>query len=616
MLHRQQRYQGGHIGPVQGTDIAVVDPAKRARQIADERIRLFFLQDAVQSFHGIRYLHILALLGSGSVGFVTWLMAGTDVHRILLWCSIIFAIEAAITGINHAFQRRDPDKLTLRQWASITTVIIGCNGMSWSFGPVFLHVDNVPISVLAPVWGIVNIMAAAVASGALYAPAMVALVTGATLPAMIWLGSFQGGLELAVAVCIGVSLPFLLAIGYFSVNEAGEAIAARLTIADLLEVQTQQTNQIRDAHLERNRFFSAASHDLRQPLHAMGFYVSLLPRAASSKERDEILSRLSECASGLNRQFNAIMGVAETDAAVEAASIRPTRLQEILDRLSINFKPDTELKSLAFRVMPTTLWVDVAPELLERVLANLLSNAIKYTPAGGVLLGVRRHNGYAEIQVVDTGMGIAKRDVPLIFQDFFQIANPERNRDKGFGLGLGIVRRLCLGMNWLLTVKSKVGRGTIFSVRVPLAAAESKATANDRSVEAATETSVNTASVIFVDDDPLVRDAMRRLLSDWNFSVDLCQTGAEAIDILRGGPAEKRWHVLLDYRLAGNEDGLNLADSMRAQFGNRIQLTMMSAETNEQLMEGAQSRGITLLRKPVKPIRLRAALTAGVSPDA
>jgi len=108
---------------------------------------------------------------------------------------------------------------------------------------------------------------------------------------------------------------------------------------------------------------------------------------------------------------------------------------------------------------------------------------------------------------------------------------------------------------------------------------------------------------------------MRRLLADWNFSVDLCQTGAEAIDILRGGPAEKRWHVLLDYRLAGNEDGLNLADSMRAQFGNRIQLTMMSAETNEQLMEGAQSRGITLLRKPVKPIRLRAALTAGVSPD-
>ena len=139
----------------------------------------------------------------------------------------------------------------------------------------------------------------------------------------------------------------------------------------------------------------------------MGFYISLMPRTHDVKERGEILSRLSECTSSLDRQFNAIMGVAETDAAVEAGSVQSVPLREVVDRVVANFRPEAELKSLVLRIVPTSLWGQIAPELLERILANLVSNAIKYTPAGGVLVGVRRRNEYADILVIDTGIGIA-----------------------------------------------------------------------------------------------------------------------------------------------------------------------------------------------------------------
>jgi CheY-like chemotaxis protein/anti-sigma regulatory factor (Ser/Thr protein kinase) len=281
-----------------------------------------------------------------------------------------------------------------------------------------------------------------------------------------------------------------------------------------------------------------------------------------------------------------------------------------LDRVVTSFRPEAKLKSLDMRVVPTRLWAEIAPAILERIMSNLVSNAIKYTPAGVVLLGVRRRGEFAEVLVADTGLGIAEQDLPFIFKDFFQIANPERNRDKGFGLGLGIVRRLSEGMNWSLLVTSKVGRGTTIGVRVPIASDDSRTGVEIQNDIVPCDLRSSTTWVLVLDDDPLVRDAMERLLTDWGLKVALCQTGAEAVAVLHASGPERTWHVLLDYRLAGDETGLEIADRVRAEFGNRVQVTIMSGETNQQLIQATKLRGLTLLRKPVKPIRLRATLAA------
>jgi signal transduction histidine kinase len=542
---------------------------------------------------------------------VTWSAAGTPISHVLIFGFIVFLCESLITVINREFQSRARAESELKYWAWGKTALSACNGCSWGLGPILLHMNGEPISVLLPAWGIVSYVGAAVLAGSYFAPSMLAMMGGAALPASVWLLTFGSGIEFVIGVCIIVTLPFMLLIGLLSVRKTGEAIEAQLEIADLLKIQTIQTRLIRDINQDRNRFFSAASHDLRQPLHAMGFYNSLLPRAKDEIERGELLARLSECASSLDRQFNAILGVAQTDAAVENARIAATPLQDVIDRVVTNLQPEADMKSLQLRVVSTGLWALVAPELLERALSNLVSNAIKYTPTGGVILGARPRGSNVELVVVDSGIGIAQNDLGLIFGDFFQVGNRERNSKKGFGLGLGIVRRLCEGMGWRLEVRSALGRGTSFSIQVPRAAARPQPSSAVEEPLAAQPRPIDQPRVLFVDDDALVRDAMGRMLADWDFDATLCETGSEAISLLRQSDVSTRWHVLLDFRLSGEEDGLRLADRIRAEFGERIRLTLMSGEASEEVLRQAKQRDILLLRKPVKPIRLRAILTAG-----
>jgi two-component system, sensor histidine kinase len=608
---REQSYRSSDQGIAARPDLASGNAPERGRLIADERIRLFFQVNSIPGLRYVRYLHVLAVAGATLVGLVSWALAGSALVNVAIYCGLVCLCESLITVVNRSFQNRTPGEAELKYWAWGKTALSACNGGAWSLGPILLHVDDAPISVLAPVWGVVNYIGAAVLAGAFFPPSIVAMMAGATLPAAIWLLSFGTGIELAAGICMGFSLPFMLLIGLLSIRKTGEAIEARLEIADLLRMQTHQTRQIRDLHHDRNRFFSAASHDLRQPLHAMGFYNSLLSRERSETERGELLGRLSECAASLDRQFNAIIGVARTDAAIEAAAIDVVPVQDVIDRAVANLQPEADSRALRLRVVRTGLWASVAPELLERVLSNLLSNAIKYTPAGGVLVGARRCGAHIHLVVADTGIGIAPEDIGLIFRDFFQISNRERNDSRGYGLGLGIVRRLCTGMHWPLNVNSIVGRGTIFSVQVPAAAkGESGASPATHDVAAVARTESDTVSVLFIDDDALVRDAMGRMLADWDFAAALCETGAEAIALLRNDDQFRRWHVLLDFRLAGGTDGLTVADQLRAEFGDRVRVTLMSGETDEELQDGAAQRGILLLRKPVKPIRLRAVLTS------
>jgi signal transduction histidine kinase/CheY-like chemotaxis protein len=571
---------------------------------------MFFQLGTPEGSRLVRQLHVTAVLGATTVGLVVWWWCDVAISAIALWCGIICACETAITVLMRMFGSRPRAPAELERWAWIKTVLSASNGVAWSLGPILLHVSGQPISILAPVWGILNYTGAAVWDGAYFAPSIFAMLAGVTLPATVWLFFYGGDIGVITSVCLAVSLPFWMGLGWLSSQKIGEAIKARLEIADLLEIQRRQTQQIRDINQDRNRFFSAASHDLRQPLHAMGFYNSLLPRAKDEVERSEILARLSECAASLDRQFNAILGVAQTDAAVENARIAATPLQDVIDRVVTNLQPEADMKSLQLRVAPTGLWALVAPELLERALSNLVSNAIKYTPTGGVILGARPRGANVELVVVDTGIGIAEKDISLIFGDFFQVANRERNSKKGFGLGLGIVRRLCDGMGWRLEVRSALGRGTSFSIQVPRTAPRPQASSIAEEPLAAPPRNAKQARVVFVDDDALVRDAMGRMLADWNFDATLCETGSEAISLLRRSDSSTRWHVLLDFRLSGDEDGLGVADLIRAEFGERVRITLMSGEASEEVQREAKQRDILLLRKPVKPIRLRAILTS------
>jgi len=381
-----------------------------------------------------------------------------------------------------------------------------------------------------------------------------------------------------------------------------EAAAALQEQEHLLERATHEAAMIELANTEKTRFWSAASHDLRQPLHALGLYSALLRKASSEQARNELLEHMGSCVSSLTSLFDAILGVTHAETAHINAKPAAVPLQRVIDQVLIQLRPSAENKGLQLRVVPTSLWAHADPAIIERILGNLLSNAIRYTQEGKILVGVRRRHGKCVLIVADTGIGLSGQDQNRIFDDFFQVSNPERQRDKGYGLGLSTVHRLCAALNYDIEVQSIPSRGSLFSVTLPLDLPTRKEATEDN-----VQTLESDLHVLFVEDDGMVRDAMNRLLTDWGLQVAMCATGDEAIAIL-SQKIDKRWHVLLDYALADNETGFQVADRIRSVIGEGPTIALVTGEEYASVALGAKERGITVLRKPLKPIRLRALL--------
>jgi CheY-like chemotaxis protein/anti-sigma regulatory factor (Ser/Thr protein kinase) len=277
----------------------------------------------------------------------------------------------------------------------------------------------------------------------------------------------------------------------------------------------------------------------------------------------------------------------------------------LLEKVATRFRGDAEAKGLTLRVVKTSLWASTDPRALERVLSNLVANAVRYTERGRVVVGVRRRASRVALLVGDTGVGIAPRHQRKIFEAFYQSSNPDRDRRKGFGLGLAIVERLALALGSHVEVVSELGRGSLFSVLLERSEPmpESVAISSDLGGPP------SSLRVLLVEDDPLVRDATVRTLVGWSIPIEACATESEAMAILASRPHD-RWHVLVDYRLADGGSGLSVVDALLAAEPRPLAVSLLTAEADATLVAEAASRGIPLLVKPLKPIRLRALLAA------
>ncbi|RXH10112.1 ATP-binding response regulator [Bradyrhizobium guangzhouense] len=597
--------------------MAAVSSASRAHAVKRERLQLFFRTRTIPHLPYIRLLQAISTGGAFYTGLLVWLLCELPFAHVMIWTFLVFLSECLITVINDAFRKASPPEDQLWRWGWAKAALCGLNALAWSLAPVLLHVPDAPASVLVPLGALIFFVTIATwIVGADYTPSMWTVMLVATVPASLWLLSFGGGLEKVAGTGLLTLLPFTIATGVIAAGKSEAAIQVRLDIAELLETKARQAQQIEELFAERTRFFSAASHDLRQPLNAMGLYFDLLARSPEQADRNQIIEHLQGCAASLLRQFDAIMGVSATDAEIQDASVRPVAVHEIFLRVASTLNLEARRKSLRLRVFPSTLWCSVDPALLERALLNLIGNAIKYTQKGAVLLGARRRGNTLRVQVIDTGIGIEEQHLASIFDDFFQLGNPERNREKGLGIGLAIVRRLCDAMSWQIEVASVVGRGTGFTLTVPLA--EPVSSPGDVAVSTDAERPPNPADqpgVLVIDDDATTRDSLKRLLTNWGYECAVFEAGDPALHFLETEGAGRRWIVLLDYRLAGGETGLGIADRILKHHPGRTRISMMTGDIGSEIAEGARQRGILLMRKPVQPIRLNALLSTEVAAE-
>lgn len=355
------------------------------------------------------------------------------------------------------------------------------------------------------------------------------------------------------------------------------------------------------ANLAKSRFLAAASHDLRQPMHALGLFISELGQQSHTPDSRRLVQRIAASAEAMENLLDSLLDISKLDAGVLQPSLRSFPLEPLLDRLAAQMRPAAEDHDLQFKVRPSKAWVESDPVLFERILTNLVSNALRYTTHGRVLVACRRRGQRLRVEVRDSGIGIAPEAQEIIFQEFVQLDNDERARDKGLGLGLAIVRRLANLMGHGLDLRSAPQRGSVFAVEVPLAAAQPSAATDDNRAPG----DLGGVVVALLDDDPLARSGMESLLTAWGCVVIAAETPAELVDALT--VAGKPPQVLIsDFRLHGPHNGVDIIYTLRQQATTPVAAVLISGDTGPETLRLAQDAGVPLLHKPVRPARLRA----------
>ncbi|MEO6747878.1 MAG: hybrid sensor histidine kinase/response regulator, partial [Caldimonas sp.] len=374
----------------------------------------------------------------------------------------------------------------------------------------------------------------------------------------------------------------------------------------LVEAMRSAKDAAESANRAKSKFLAAASHDLRQPAHALGLYLAALQGEPMSPGQGAVIARMAAAVTALDTMFNALLDISRMDARVLEVNVHAFPLRPMLHRIAEGFAREAGEKNLRLSVrLSAALSARNAlsdPLLLERIVRNLLDNAVKHTQAGGVLLSCRLRGGPAghwRIEVWDTGPGIPVADQERVFEEFFQLGNLERNRAAGLGLGLSIVRRLSSMLNHSLRLVSTVGRGTRFVLDVQATDEATRAVSSDLQIR-----TLKLLGVGVVDDDPEVRTAMRVLLERWGCVVTTGSSAEELLACAGERPGRRLQVLIVDYQLANGRNGVDAIGELRRACGaNQPALLVSGASAPERLAE-LKARGFDWLIKPVPAARL------------
>ncbi|WP_422095967.1 ATP-binding protein [Variovorax sp.] len=393
-----------------------------------------------------------------------------------------------------------------------------------------------------------------------------------------------------------------------------EALAARLG---------EQIAATERASLEKTRFLGTASHDLRQPLHAIALFGAALENELRHRPEGRNAERLMRAVNALGASLDTMLDVSRLDAGVVVPEVQAVQLDALFLPLNHTFSARAEQKSLQLRVRASGLWVRSDPQLLHRMLSNLMDNALKYTASGGVTVIARDRGETVWIEVRDTGIGIAPEQSGRIFEEFYQVDNPGRDRSRGLGIGLSIVQRLSRLLGHPVQMHSRLGRGTHFRLVVQAANAQAGALAGPFSPQAAATDAGEQrhrgaarlpARVLLLDDEQEIREAMTGLLRSHAVEARAVDDEAAAARALAQARGEGRPFELLlcDYRLADGVDGLDVGLRLSRNGGRATPLLLITGETSPDRLQRVRESRVPVLFKPVVADRLLEAMSEAV----
>ncbi|MBC7620713.1 MAG: hybrid sensor histidine kinase/response regulator [Candidatus Saccharibacteria bacterium] len=405
-----------------------------------------------------------------------------------------------------------------------------------------------------------------------------------------------------------------------------ENISLRFANEQLARTNADNTARAEQASRAKSEFFAAASHDLRQPVHALLLLIEAYRNQVPGAAQHPLILNISAAGQSIASLFNALMELSRLESGQEKAIPSTFDLPDRMQRLLAQVRPVAHRNHLRLRchTARTAVQLSITTDkvLFERIVVNLLSNALRYTAQGGVLLSLRRARAASGwwLEVWDTGLGIANQDLDRIFDPYTQLANAERDRSKGLGLGLAIVQRASTLLGVTVTVHSHLGRGSCFRLHLPpsmfqqalLNTLPLSARPPARTVQPAVW--LQGKRILLVDDDPMVQSAMQAVLGSWSLDLRCAGIGdASALDV-----CGLNWVpdcVLCDFRLPGQLDGIAMLDLLQEHFPQTVGI-LQTAELAQTVQARAADAGYMVLYKPVQALVLESTLAAVLKPRA
>lgn len=563
-----------------------------------EQIKAFFAETQTQNVVGIVVL-----------AFIIWISG----HAAPLWSwlpgFLVACLMTLIRGILIIQYQRTPERRTARQWGSGQTLCTALNGLAWG------HVTSSLCSYLLPynqllilTISAISASAAATEAFAYFRPSL-AYIAGSQLPLALWFLFSSGEDHLTLGILLII---FVMVLAWQMVHRNvafNEAIELRFKNERLVHQLANQTRITEEAGLAKSRFLAAASHDLRQPVQAVNLFFELLrPEMRLTEKGDAYFGKVKQALRTVSEMLATLLDVSRLDASTIKPDIQVLAVNDLLFPLMREFAPLAERKGLRWRMVPCALHVATDPVLLERILRNLISNALRYTPSGKVLLGCRRRGSRVLIQVWDTGIGIDEAFQRKVFDEFFQIGNLHRDHEQGLGLGLSIVERAARLLESPLSLTSELGKGSGFSLSLPLASPLSIADGG-RASAPAQPYDMTGRRIVLVDGEEMVRSGMHTLLEKWGATV-ISGASVETVLASEACQAAPVDVLVVDVNIAADGDGLAGVARLRAQLGAGVPALIISGDTSDATRALVKASGCPMLLKPVRPWKLRQGICA------
>ena len=557
-------------------------------KIQNERVKTLY-QHSNTSLLGL-------LILSSAIFYFFW--GKVEQELIVVWFAALLVTFTARIVLTWRFNKISNTDFSAKKWnwfftvgAVLSAIIIG------STAPLFIDF-SAPNSAIFLTLVMSGTVAGAMAALSSFLPAFY-LFSLVCLTPLAYQFYDQGGELYIFSVFITL---FLIMYSSYARNMHATlttSIRRRFENLELLEKLLEQTHIAETASMDKSRFLAATSHDLRQPLHSLGLFLHVLKEKLNTAEQKRLMIQTEKSQRILSEQLNSIIDITRIDAGELSVNKQPFQIKKFIDEVVDEFCLSAKKENCHINMQITNDWSNTDRVLLARIVRNIISNVIQHCPGATLLIESHRHDNNIELLFIDNGPGLAEADQEVVFSEFYQLNNPERDRNKGLGLGLSIVKRLSKLLNINLVLSSLKGEGCTISITLPLYITEPSTGSTDTQAETENELDVAGLFVVVVDDEKENLDAMHALLTLWECEVLMASSEDELMKELYSSDYPAPDMLLIDYRLREERTGFEVIETVRHHFGEMIPAAIITGDTTLDLESKHTTENCKTLYKPL-----------------